>query len=65
MNLQTRVKRLEQSSGTVSDDCALWDMTLLTDAELTALLGCYTGAGELMPECLTPEIEAALRRVER
>ncbi len=44
---------------------APWDMTLLTDAELTALLGCWNKVGELMPERVTPEVEAALRRVER
>ena len=43
----------------------LWDMTLLTDAELMNLRGCYTDAGELMPARVTPEIEAALRRVQR
>ncbi len=43
----------------------LWDMTLLTDAELLALEACFTDAGELMPERVTPEVEAALRRVER
>lgn len=43
----------------------LWDMALLTDAELMNLRGCYTDAGELMPERVTPEVEAALRRVQR
>ncbi len=44
---------------------AEYDMTLLTDAELTALLGCWNKVGELMPERLTPDLEAAMQRVKQ
>jgi hypothetical protein len=41
-----------------------YDVRLLTDAELNALRDCYTDdTGELIPERITPELEAALERV--
>ncbi len=43
-----------------------YDVRLLTDAELNALRDCYTDdTGELIPERITPELEAALERVKR
>ncbi len=38
---------------------------LLTNAELNDLRDCYADTGEHMPERVTPELEAALRRVAR
>jgi hypothetical protein len=38
-------------------------LTRLTDAELLALESCYTDAGEVIEEHITPELEAALERV--
>ena len=62
MNLQNRIDRLERAATPVHD------LTLLTDAELIALEKCYSEAEALgiSPERLIPpELEAALRRVER
>ena len=41
-----------------------YDLTLLTDAELTELRDCYTDAGDYLPERMTPELAAALERVK-
>jgi len=41
-----------------------YDITRLTDDELLAWCACYTAEGELIPERVTPEIEAAMKRVE-
>jgi hypothetical protein len=40
-----------------------FDLTRLTDAELLTLESCYTDAGEVIEEHITPELEAALERV--
>lgn len=61
MNMRARVKKLEAAA--VRD---LWDLTLLTDGELDALLKCYSEAEEKgEPVRLTPEAAAALERVAR
>ena len=62
MNLETRIGKLE----TAIDDAAAWDLTLLTDAELIGIearLGEAVASGEVVR--LTPELEAALKRVRR
>jgi hypothetical protein len=41
-----------------------YDLTRLSDAELTALHNCYTDAGEYLPEKMTPELATALERVK-
>lgn len=64
MNLEARVSKLE--AATANDHRApRHDLTLLTDEELQALIDCHTDAGEVIEERVTPELEAALRRVER
>jgi hypothetical protein len=57
MNLQNRIDRLERAAAPT------FDLTLLTDAELLTLESCYTDAGEVIEEHITPELEAALERV--
>ena len=57
MNLQNRIDRLERAAAPT------FDLTRLTDAELLALESCYTDAGEVIEEHITPELEAALERV--
>jgi hypothetical protein len=56
MNLQNRIDRLERVAAPT------FDLTLLTDAELLTLESCYTDAGEVIEEHITPELEAALER---
>jgi hypothetical protein len=41
-----------------------YDLSALTDAELTALCACYTDAGDYRPERMTPELTATLERVK-
>ena len=55
MNLQTRVSKLENAMP--SDDDSRWDLSLLTVDELRGLKACYTEAGDLIPERVTPEIK--------
>ncbi|HEX8843818.1 MAG TPA: hypothetical protein VF791_04205 [Pyrinomonadaceae bacterium] len=62
MSLQTRVRKLE---GAV-EPSDVWDLTLLTDAELEALIACYEEANERgtpAAQLITPELSAALERV--
>ncbi len=62
MNLQNRIDRLERAVPPVHD------LTLLTDAELIALERCFSEAvsrGVVPDQLITPELKAALRRVER
>ncbi len=66
MSLQNRIDKLERiaEAGTGT----LWDMTRLTDAELLALEACFSKAeaeGCPLDQYFTPEVEAALHRVER
>jgi hypothetical protein len=42
-----------------------YDFTRLSDDELKAICNCYTESGAPVPGRMTPEIEAALRRVSR
>jgi hypothetical protein len=62
MNLETRIGKLEDAIG----DTSLWDLSLLTNAELIGIEGCLSKAaarGERVQ--ITPELEAALERVKR
>jgi hypothetical protein len=64
MNLQTRVRKLEDAHG----DRGKWNLTLLTDAELIELESCFTkaeSAGAPVGQFITPELERALERVTR
>jgi hypothetical protein len=61
MSLKARVGKLEDAA--VSGG---WDLTLLTDAELEALITCYEEADErgvAAYHLITPELSAALERV--
>ncbi len=61
-NLESRVGRIEAAIG----DTSLWDLTLLTNAELLGLETYLTEAvatGERVQ--ITPELVAALERVKR
>jgi len=65
MSLETRLQRLERApqSGELP-----YDLTLLTDAELLALEECFSKAearGLPLAQYITPEVDAALQRVER
>ena len=62
MNLLSRIDRLEHAAPPG------YDLTLLTDAELVGLEACLSDAearGVPPEHLITPELEAALRRVER
>ncbi len=61
MRLETRLERLESAAR--QSTLPTHDLTRLTDAELLALESCYTDAGEVIEEHITPELEAALERV--
>jgi hypothetical protein len=64
MNLETRVSKLEA----VIDDTHLWDLTLLTDAELISLeavLCQVATTGKDASALMTPELVAALNRAKR
>lgn len=64
MSVQTRVRKLE---GAI-EPSDVWDLTLLTDAELEALAACYEEANERdtpPSQLITPELAAALERVRR
>jgi hypothetical protein len=58
MGLKKQVEKLEARM--IKED---YDLTALTDAELLALNDCYTGAGDYLPERMTPDLSAALERV--
>jgi hypothetical protein len=60
MGLKARVSRLENAA------FAGWDLSLLTDAELEALIACYQKADETGKPAhllITPGLAAALERV--
>jgi hypothetical protein len=42
-----------------------YDLALLTDAELCALVDCYTDTGDYIPECMTPDLAARWEEVKR
>ncbi len=66
MNLTTRLERLESAAR--QSTLPTHDLTRLTDAELLALEACFSKAaaeGRPLDQYITPEVEAALHRVER
>lgn len=70
MSRATLKKRIEKVAATIHTrdnrrSLRDYDLTRLTDAELTALHACFTEAGELIPERLTPALAAAWQRVQR
>jgi len=60
MNLKSRVGKLEAASFT-----GAFDLTVLTDDELNALIDCYDDQGQPIEGRITPELEAALLRAKR
>jgi hypothetical protein len=65
LNIISRLERLERAT---QASAPTHDLTLLTDAELLALEECFSKAearGLPLDQYLTPEVYAALHRVER
>lgn len=71
MSTANRVKRLEAAHAPANimrltdGEPTGYDITLLTDAELEALIGCFDEQGTLVADRITPGLEAALERVRR
>jgi hypothetical protein len=81
MSLQARVDKLEEAQrarfGLVAIEDLTdeqleemvrksgYDLTLLTDAELTSLHDCYDDQGQPIEGRVTPELEAALLRAKQ
>jgi hypothetical protein len=79
LNLQNRVGKLEEQAARfrrvavedLTDEqleamakSSGYDLTRLSNAELTALHDCYTDTGEYLAEKMTPELAGALERVK-
>jgi phosphomannomutase len=60
MNMAGRIKNLE-----AAHDPANYDLTLLTDGDLDALIACYDEQGAVIADHITPELEAALLRAKQ
>lgn len=69
MDLKKWAKRLGRKGSDVEpkkcNDMPPYDMALLTKDEVRDMRACYDENGEIVPELVTPEVEAAWERIQR